>query len=241
MTKPLETRFQRIETKYLISQDLYKDLLLALEPHVVADAYAHSTISNVYFDSPDFQMVQDSLARLYGREKIRMRTYDKAPTQDSEVFLEIKKKDGEFGKKYRMTASVQALEDLVVSGRVGDGIDDERVTTEIAQIQNRYGQLLPKMYIAYKRYSLAGLENKKVRITFDTDVICRPHQVSLTQGRHGQPLVQADQVIMEVKVPGVCPDWLQDILDQFGLTDQPFSKYATAYALTQVQADEVAS
>lgn len=243
MTKPLQTTFQRIETKYLISKELYQTLLAAFEPHLVADAYAHSSISNVYFDSSDFQMIQDSVDRLHGREKVRMRTYDKAPHQDSEVFLEIKKKEGEFGKKYRMTASVKAVEDLVVSGLVADGVADERVervVTEVNALQDRYGQLLPKMYIAYKRYSLAGIADKKVRVTFDTDVICRPHQVSLTDGRYGFPLVSQDQVIMEIKVPGVCPAWLQDILDEHGLADQPFSKYVTAYALTQAQ-EEVAS
>ena len=34
-----------------------------MRPHLTADDYATSTISNVYFDNDEFQMIQDSIAR----------------------------------------------------------------------------------------------------------------------------------------------------------------------------------
>lgn len=59
---------------------------------MMADEFATSTITNIYFDNEDFDMVQDSLAKKNGREKIRMRVYDVTPSESSQAFLEIKKK-----------------------------------------------------------------------------------------------------------------------------------------------------
>ena len=54
-----------------------------MHAYLILDDYATSTISNVYFDNDDFQMIQDSIARRGGREKLRMRTYAAEPTKDS--------------------------------------------------------------------------------------------------------------------------------------------------------------
>lgn len=38
---------------------------------------------------------------------------------------------------------------------------------------------------------------------------------------------------MEIKAPGDKPQWLQDILDKYGLLEQKFSKYSCAYHKSQ--------
>lgn len=38
---------------------------------------------------------------------------------------------------------------------------------------------------------------------------------------------------MEIKAPGDKPQWLQDILDKYGLVEQRFSKYSCAYHKSQ--------
>ena len=50
MVKQLETRFKRIETKYVVSKDNLEDLLADLKEYLVEDDYPTSTISNIYFD-----------------------------------------------------------------------------------------------------------------------------------------------------------------------------------------------
>ncbi|ENI9073121.1 VTC domain-containing protein, partial [Listeria monocytogenes] len=73
--KPLETSFERIETKYLVSKTDLQDLIEDLKDYLVEDDYPTSTISNIYFDTEDFQLIQESLQDQHKKEKIRMRTY----------------------------------------------------------------------------------------------------------------------------------------------------------------------
>ena len=95
MKKTVETSFKRIETKYVVVKEDLDDLLKDLKKYVVEDDYPISTISNVYFDTEDFDVIQDALAKQNRREKIRMRTYVEHPTVESPAFLEVKSKDAE--------------------------------------------------------------------------------------------------------------------------------------------------
>ena len=90
--KTFKDKFQRFETKYVISKEVLANLLTEFEEHMVEDEHAYSTISNLYYDTPTFQMIRESLEKPYFKEKLRVRTYDETPTEDSQVFLEIKKK-----------------------------------------------------------------------------------------------------------------------------------------------------
>ena len=49
----------------------------------------------------------------------------------------------------------------------------------------------------------------------------------------GAPLLDDNTVIMEIKAPGNKPQWLQDILDKYGLMEHKFSKYSCAYHKSQ--------
>lgn len=103
LMKPLETNFERIETKYLVSKTDLHDLIEDLKDYLVEDDYPTSTISNIYFDTEDFQLIQDSLQDQHKKEKIRMRTYLAQPSADSPFFLEIKfKDDSGIGHKHRV-------------------------------------------------------------------------------------------------------------------------------------------
>lgn len=235
MTKPLQTKFKRIETKFIITEELYAQLLEDFKPYLQADDYAHSTITNVYFDNLDFQMIQDSIARLNGREKIRVRTYDAQPHDDSEVFLEIKKKDGEVGYKYRTTSTARQVLEFITTGRADHELDDEQLAVEMPRLIERYGTIQPMMYISYSRYSLKGIEDSKVRVTFDSDLLYRTENVSLTDGFYGHHLVDEGHMIMEIKVPGSYPDWMAAILDKHVLVNQSFSKYGTAFRKTMAE------
>ena len=69
MKKTVETSFKRIETKYVVNKEDLDDLLKDLKKYVVEDDYPISTISNIYFDTEDFDVIQDALAKQNRREK----------------------------------------------------------------------------------------------------------------------------------------------------------------------------
>ena len=105
--------------------------------------------------------------------------------------------------------------------------------------QDNKQAIQPRMYIYYDRYSLKekkyieGYDYNKIRITIDQNLVYRDENVSLFAGNHGDALLDDNTVIMEIKAPGNKPQWLQNILDKYGLMEHKFSKYSCAYHKSQ--------
>ena len=53
--------FKRYEKKYLVTQQQYNALAKAFAARMVPDRFAESTISNIYYDTPDFRLIRRSL------------------------------------------------------------------------------------------------------------------------------------------------------------------------------------
>ena len=87
--------FNRHESKFLINRDVYEEVETRLLQHMEIDEYnkAHKfyTISNLYFDTKDNNLIRHSLSKPKYKEKLRLRAYG-VPTKDEGVYLEIKKK-----------------------------------------------------------------------------------------------------------------------------------------------------
>ena len=241
MVKQLETRFKRIETKYVVSKENLEDLLTDLKEYLVEDDYPTSTISNIYFDTDNFDVIQDALDGNHRQEKIRMRTYLANPKIDSKVFLEVKAKDDEgIGHKFRLVSTPLVITNLMTDGKNHGQITDRQLLQDIHHLRQRYDEgLKPRMYIYYDRFSMKeketieGYAYNKVRVTLDQNLTYRDEDVSLFKGNHGFPLLDEDTIIMEIKAPGKKPDWLQTILDKHGLEEQKFSKSSCAYHKSQ--------
>ena len=84
--------FKRLEKKYMLTDEQYKQLTDALSEHIVPDRFGKSTINNIYFDTPNYRLIRASIEKptVY-KEKLRIRSYGE-PTPDSNVFVELKKK-----------------------------------------------------------------------------------------------------------------------------------------------------
>lgn len=235
MLQTIQTTFKRIETKYILDQDTLIRLQEDLKAHLVPDAYPTSTITNIYFDTPDFQLIRDSLAKRKDRKKVRMRTYTAHPNTNSQAFLEIKRKDEEgVGHKVRLTATACDILSLVQEGKEQAAFSNRHLTEEIHLLRRTHSDIQPMMYIYYDRFSMKGIADSKVRVTFDQNLLYRTENPHFEAGKHGQPLIEEGKIIMEVKVAGSCPDWLVALLEKHGLTEQSFSKYGTAYIQSQI-------
>ena len=239
--KPIETSFKRIETKYVVAKADLANLIEDLKIYLVEDDYPTSTISNIYFDTEQFDMIQEDDQGTKRKEKIRMRTYLSHVQPISQVFLEIKSKDrAGVGRKHRLLSTPQSITQFMTKGQLDSSIKDRMIIEKIQQLQEEYQQaIIPRMYIYYDRFSLkekkeiSGFPYNKIRITIDQNLTYRDDNVSLFSGKDGFPLLNEDIVIMEIKAPGRKPQWLQDILDQYGLVEQKFSKYSCAYHKSQ--------
>lgn len=230
-TRIVQKQFKRKETKYIVDKKTFELLEKELRQYMMADEFATSTITNIYFDNEDFDMIQDSLAKKNGREKIRMRVYDATPSESSQAFLEIKKKENKIGYKYRLTSNPVSVTNYIENGVIDSTIKDDKVTSELEMLRERYGTIKPKKYIYYDRVSYKGIEDKKVRLTIDKNLLYRDYDVDAMEGKFGKNLLDPTKVIMEVKVPEERPEWLVALLEKYQIEKQSFSKYGNAYKL----------
>ena len=83
--------FKRYEIKYLMNRRQRDAIVQAMEPYMSIDAYGHSSISNIYYDTPNFRLIRTSLEKPVYKEKLRVRSYGRAAACDP-VFVELKKK-----------------------------------------------------------------------------------------------------------------------------------------------------
>ena len=239
--KPIETIFKRIETKYVVSKEILDQLIQDLKEFMVEDDYPISTISNIYFDTEDFDVLQEDRLGNKHKEKVRMRTYLSQPKADSQVFLEIKTKNQEgVGRKFRLLSTPSSIINFMTKGRLDPTITDKVVIEKVKKLHQDYKQAIkPRMYIYYDRYSLKekkyieGYDYNKIRVTIDQNLVYRDENVNLFAGNHGDALLDDNTVIMEIKAPGNKTQWLQDILDKYGLMEHKFSKYSCAYHKSQ--------
>lgn len=225
MAKQIQQSFRRFEKKYLLTPAQYDALLSGTRPYMQADRYGRYTICNIYYDTDDFQLIRASLESPVYKEKLRLRSYG-VPTDDREVFVEIKKKfDHVVYKRRTVMPCAEAVDYLAGHSRPRA---EGQICHEIDWFLKAY-RPRPRVFIAYDRTALAGIENPELRVTFDTNLRWREEELDLRRGDHGAPLMPGDRILMEVKIPGTAPVWLGHLLSEAGVFPTSFSKYGTCY------------
>lgn len=68
--------FSRTEKKYLLDANQFRAILQAVEKHLDLDAYAHTRVTSVYYDTPQDLLIQRSLDKPLYKEKLRVRKYE---------------------------------------------------------------------------------------------------------------------------------------------------------------------
>ena len=86
----IQTRVERYEKKYCLTAAQRDFLLARMQPHMAADRYGRYTINNIYYDTPDWQLIRASIEKPVYKEKLRVRSYG-VPGPEGNVFVELKK------------------------------------------------------------------------------------------------------------------------------------------------------
>ena len=73
------------------------------------------------------------------------------------------------------------------------------------------------------------MDGEDFRLTLDENILWRTEHVDLGTSCFGTPLLDPDQVLMELKTPGGIPLWMVKFLSDNGIRKVSFSKYGTAY------------
>lgn len=218
--------FERIEVKYLLDEMQYRELMKRLEPIAAIDGYGETSILNIYFDTPDFKLIERSLEKPVYKEKLRLRTYG-IPEDDSNAFIEIKKKYKGVVYKRRITMSYMDSLDYLIRDKKPP--KESQISKEIDYFKQYYKGLKPAMAISYDRIAMAGIEDPDLRITFDTNIRWRTEDLSLKRGNVGKDILLPGQHLMELKIAGAMTCEIARILDELNIRQTSFSKYGRGY------------
>lgn len=218
--------FERIETKYLIDDYQYTELLKRLSNKAKIDEYGKTAILNIYYDTPDYRLIEHSLEKPVYKEKLRLRTYG-IPEDNGKAFIEIKKKYKEVVYKRRIS---MAYDDAVnyLTGNI-PAPEKSQISGEIDYFKRFYKGLKPAMAISYDRIALAGINDPDLRITFDENIRWRTENLSLKYGNVGKDILLPGQHLMELKIAGAIDLEIARMLDELEIRKVSFSKYGKGY------------
>ena len=187
--------FERKEVKYRLDARQAETMRRALEGHMAPDVYGCTTVRSLYLDTPERAVIERSLDKPLYKEKLRLRSYG-TPTDDSLVFVEIKKKYKGIVYKRRVGCSYAAAraflggvsyEDacacfpLADAGAAAESCAPRslQIAAEIDQLLVRHAPLVPSMLIRCERVAYAPVPKPSVdvpcnlRITFDERIVYR--------------------------------------------------------------------
>ena len=222
-----QSSFERTEIKYVLTPNQYLRILAEVRRRCRPDAYPSSTITSIYYDTPDHLLTRRSIEKPAYKEKLRLRAYGDV-TAASTAYAEIKKKYEGVVYKRRTGMNVADAE------RWLDG-EKHHFATQIEKEIDRfvmfYKNIGPSILIAYERDSYF-CDDAGLRLTFDRNIRFRTEDLSLLSGSWGDPLLPEGNVLLEAKAPGALPMWFVRLLSENKAYKTSFSKVGTAYEKT---------
>lgn len=231
----MSNTFQRMEKKTTLPTALARDFRARIASRMLPDDNCPDgepyTVCNLYYDADDDRVIRRSVELPYYKEKLRLRSYG-VPTPDSAVFLELKKKQDGVGTKRRAKLTLREAEAFLEEGSFPAGLSyiDEQVLREVTYYRS-HKPVAPRVYISYRRAAFHDREDPSFRVTFDTDLLSRRHDLRLDAGRYGDPLLTPGTTLLEVKFRGAVPFWFARAMSDFGLSFHTFSKVGTDFKL----------
>ena len=219
----------RHEYKYLISGAVARLLKSRLrsfmrpDPHV--GATGQYTIRSLYFDDPCAAAYEEKMSGIKERTKYRIRYYNYDP---GVIRLERKEKNGSLTRKTGQTISVADAEILT-------GSQPRPVLTGLAEELQRRCLLegfRPRVLVDYDRTPFVCADGN-TRITLDENLRTRPYDTKLFASEQAMiPVLEPDQVILEVKFDDFLPGYLGEILADIPKAQMSVSKYVLCMNLT---------
>lgn len=212
----------RHEYKFLISQASAEILRLRLPHFMKRDPHAgptgRYTIRSLYFEDLEFSAFREKVDGVDNRTKYRIRCYD---YDASFLRLERKEKKGHLTRKAGQTITVK---DAMSLQRCMPGLcpdNPEGLTKELHD-----ALLQPRVLVDYDRTPFVCTAGN-TRITLDENLRTRPYSTDLFASPHAMmPVMEEDQVILEVKFDDFLPGYLSEVLADIPRVPMAISKFA---------------
>ena len=228
-------QLQRLELKYQISEEKALAVRDFVSSYLEVDEFGATRpnlsypVHSLYLDSPSLATFHHTINGNKNRFKLRIRFYENRPA--APVYFEVKRRMNCAILKQRGSVRREAV-DRVLAGQLPHpdelasqdprhlaGI--QRFLSHLAELQAR-----PVAHIAYLREAWMSPRDNSVRVTMDRNVCIEPDPTSRLQTTMADPtLVFGNRVILELKFTGRFPDWWQDLVRVFDLTQASAAKY----------------
>lgn len=222
---------KRYELKYVLTKEQVEFIKYRLAEYMELDQYGRTSIASLYYDTPDYRLIRNSIEEPQFKEKMRLRSYGLA-TKDSPLFLEIKRKYDSVVYKRRIKTTQNQINAFFNKGeKIGD---DDQIAKELCYFRDYYRNLVPACLIIYDREAYFE-RNGDLRLTIDFNPRYRLDNLNLTTSMEGISLLKEGEAILEIKVQEAMPLWLTHILNEGNIKKSSFSKYGTAYKIEKAQ------
>jgi len=245
--------FNRYELKYILPQQKAAEIEADLMSHVEPDSHSDGRypITSLYYDTPNYKAYWDKIEGHRFRRKVRIRIYeDRFIEPETNCFVEIKQRTNKSLQKkrifipYKVATALCNPDAAEPDEPLTDFSEDDQAIKQEIQYLAQTLRLQPACVVSYDRAAFNGDEyDAGLRITFDTNLKCRTHALSLLRqdGAENQFFLPPDWCIMEVKINNRVPYWLSEILSQHRCTLRRISKYCAAleHALQTLQQRQI--
>jgi len=221
----MQLTFKRYEYKYLVTRTQAEAVTASMLEYMTPDQYDTYWIQNLYYDTPNWDVITKSMEKPLYKEKLRLRCYG-MPDEASNIFLELKKKYAGEVNKRRVALQLSSL-----SQPMREVLADEE--SQIARELAFYLHTNPveaRMFISFLRTAYSGIEDDGLRVTFDSGIRYRHDNLDFFHPEDGHVVLDEDYQVLEIKTPFGIPLWLSRLLSHNLIYKTSYSKYGTCFS-----------
>jgi len=236
-----DTRIERREFKFLISQEVADGVRRAIRPFCALDRFAAAApdhryvIESLYLDTPSWALFHANDQELLDRFKLRVRHY---PGASDAVFFEVKRRYHDVILKTRGAVPLAIWPQLLSDPWVARDLigPDPAVERFVTLVHTHHAG--PVTLVRYAREAWTSLVDDYARVTFDTRVTSQPaanlafahdpRSWRASDDPETQAAATDSATILELKFTAHAPSWMMHLVQQLDLWRRAFSKYASS-------------
>lgn len=229
--------FNRFEFKYVMPVDQAAEFVDEVRGYLEPDPYVGASglyrIASVYYDSAGLDCYWEKIEGQRVRRKLRIRRYLDDSAESAQV--EIKQRIDRTVQKRRELRPLGEIFELLPGPDDPHGTCSREVEGEESQVLNEAIYLVksyrmrPKVMISYQRRPFQGRHDHGLRLTIDTKLTCREHNLDWSGGPGDEDqdvlFMPPDMSVVEIKFNDHIPLWLTRHVSRFECEMRRLSKY----------------
>jgi hypothetical protein len=226
--------FNRFEFKYVMPLARAAEFVDEVRGHLEPDPHVGPSgryrISSVYYDSAGLDCYWEKIEGLRVRRKLRIRRYMDDPQESA--LIEIKQRIDRTVQKRRERRPLSEVFELLPGpddphGACDGGPEESGVLGEAMYLVKAY-RMKPKVMISYHREPFQGVQDFGLRLTIDSKLTCRSHNLDWSSDDDQDVLfIPAEMSVVEIKFNDHVPLWLTRHVSRFECEMRRLSKYVS--------------